>query len=83
MYSDGQIFVFLVSPLVLVIKSLDLHANLLNLVEPAIIHPLLEGVLSDQLFNVNARLLEVDFEQINLFSQIEYRVLVYLAFYPE
>ena len=80
MYSDGQIFIFLVSPQIFVIKGLDFHADLLNLIEASIIHPLLKRVLPDQFLNVYARFLQINLEQIDLLPQIKNGIFVYLIF---
>lgn len=82
-YCDCQIFVFLVGSLVFVIDGLDLHSDLLNFIESGIIHSLLEGVFPDEFLNMEAGLLQVDFEKVDFFSEVEDRVFVNVTFDPE
>ena len=53
---------------------------MLNLVESSIVHSFLLGVLSDQILYVHAGLLKVDLQDVDLFPQIQYGILVYIAF---
>jgi len=75
-------FVLFVGPLIFVVNGLDFHCDLLHLVESSVVHSLLEGVLSDELFNVETGFLEVNFEEVDLLSEVEDGVLVDVVFDP-
>lgn len=81
--SDGQIPVLLVGSCVLVVDSLDLHGDLLHLVESRVVHALLEGVLPDEFFDLDAGFLEIDLQSIDFLSEVEDGVLVDLTLYPK
>ena len=79
-YCNGQIFVLFIGSLVFVVDSLDLHCDLLNLIESGIVHSFLEGVLPDEFFDVEAGFLEVDFEEVDFFPDIQDGILVNVVF---
>lgn len=58
--SDGQIPVFLVGSGIFVVDSLDLHGDLLHLVKSCVVHSLLESVLPDEFFYLDARFAQID-----------------------
>ena len=81
-YSDGEVLIILVSALVLVVDGLDFHGHLLHLVQPGIIHPLLNSVLLDQLLNVKEGLLQAHLQQVDLLPQLQDSVLVNISLNP-
>ena len=74
--------VLLICPLILIINVLDLEGDLLNLVQPSIVHPLLESVLPDEFLDVDAGLLEVDLEDVNFLPEVKDGILVNVTFDP-
>ncbi len=69
--------------MVLVVNPLNLHGDLLNLIKPSIVHPLLKGVLPDELLNVQTGLLQIDLKQVYFFSEVQDSVLINITFDPE
>ena len=69
--------------MILVVDPLDLQGDLLHLVQPCVVHPLLEGVLPDELFDLDAALLQVDLEDVDLLPEVEDGVLVDLTLNPK
>lgn len=69
--------------MVLVVNPLNLHGDLLNLIEPGIVHSLLKGVFPDELFNVQTCLLQIDLKQVYFFSEVQDSVLINITFDPE
>lgn len=76
---DAEVLVLLVGPLVFVVNGLDFEVDLLDLVEPGVVHSFLLGVLPDQLLNVEAGLLEVDLQDVDFLSEVQDGVLVDVA----
>lgn len=68
--------------MVFVVDALDFQGNLLHLIEASVVHAFLEGVFPDEFFDVQAGFLQVDFEEVDLFPEVEDGVLVDLAFDP-
>lgn len=56
--------------MVLVVDSLDLEGDLLDLVEPGIVHSFLEGVFPDEFLDVETGFLKVDLEEVDFFPQV-------------
>lgn len=80
---DGQIPVLLVGSCVFVVDSLDLHGDLLHLIESCVVHALLEGVLPDEFFDLDAGFLEIDLQSIDFLPEVEDGVLVDLTLDPK
>ena len=74
--------ILLTAALVLVVHGLDLHGQLLHLVQPGVVHPLLQGILLNQFLDVEAGPLQVDLEGIDFPPQVEDGVLVDLYLDP-
>ena len=68
--------------MIFVIDGLDLHGDLLNLIESSIVHSLLEGVFSDKFFNVEACFLKIDFKEVNLFPEVKDGIFIDITFDP-
>lgn len=69
--------------MVLVVNPLNLHGDLLNLIESGIVHPLLKGVLPDELLNVQTGLLQIDLKQVDFLPEVQDSVLINITFDPE
>lgn len=69
--------------MILVVDSLDLHGDLLHLVESSIVHPLLQGVLPDEFFDLDAGFLKIDLQSIDFLPEVEDGVLVDLTLDPK
>ena len=68
--------------MVLIVDRLDFHGDLLNLIEASVVHTLLEGVLPDEFFDVQAGFLEIDLQMVYFFPEVQDGVLVNVTLYP-
>ena len=55
----------------------------MHLVEPCIVHPLFERIFPQELLNMHAGFLKIYFQNINLFSDVQYSVFIDLVFDSE